>query len=83
MIGVNIGSKYVFPTHSTVTNSLTYRGAVCGVQAHWPELVPLLQSGRLHPEQFMTEHVPLSEGPEAYRRFNAREGGILKTVFLP
>jgi threonine dehydrogenase-like Zn-dependent dehydrogenase len=50
------------------------------VQRYWPELVPLIQAGRLHPERFVTNVMPLSEGAEAYRLFDAREAGALKMV---
>jgi threonine dehydrogenase-like Zn-dependent dehydrogenase len=50
------------------------------VPQHWPELIPLIQGGRLHPERFVTHEMPLSDGAEAYRLFDAREAGALKMV---
>jgi threonine dehydrogenase-like Zn-dependent dehydrogenase len=60
--------------------SLTFRIGTCSVPEHWPELIPLIQQGRLHPERFITHTMPLSEGAEAYRLFDAREDGALKMV---
>jgi threonine dehydrogenase-like Zn-dependent dehydrogenase len=62
---------------------LTFRIGTCSVQDTWPALVPLLQTGRLHPERTITHRMPLSAGAEAYRLFDAREDGILKTILVP
>ncbi|MCU1352057.1 MAG: alcohol dehydrogenase, partial [Acidimicrobiales bacterium] len=56
---------------------------LCSVQAELPALLPLVASGRLHPEVAVTHHLPLSEGPEAYRLFAAREAGVGKVVLDP
>ena len=44
---------------------------------------PLIQGGRLHPERYITHQMPLSQGAEAYRLFDAREAGALKMVLTP
>ena len=43
-------------------------------------IVKMTRCGRLHPERFVSHEMPLSEGAEAYRLFDAREGGTLKMV---
>jgi threonine dehydrogenase-like Zn-dependent dehydrogenase len=42
-----------------------------------------VQSGRLRPERYISHRMPLSEGAEAYRLFEAREAGALKMVLVP
>ena len=42
--------------------------------------MPLIQGGRLKPERYISHRMPLSEGAEAYRLFDAREAGALKMV---
>ncbi|MDP9237599.1 MAG: hypothetical protein M3P30_09435 [Chloroflexota bacterium] len=42
--------------------------------------MPLIQAGRLHPERVISHHLPLSQGAEAYRLFDAREGDALKVA---
>jgi len=44
-------------------------------------VLELLGTGRLDPSPLVTAHMPLSEAPEAYRRYAAREA--LKIVLTP
>jgi threonine dehydrogenase-like Zn-dependent dehydrogenase len=50
------------------------------VPEEWPALIPLVQSGRLKPERYISHTMPLSDGAEAYRLFDSREAGALKMV---
>jgi 2-desacetyl-2-hydroxyethyl bacteriochlorophyllide A dehydrogenase len=80
VVGVNLSPKFEFPMALAFMKNTTFRIGTCSVQCHWPELVPLIQGGRLHPERMITHRMPLSEGAEAYRLFDARAGGALKMV---
>ncbi len=82
-IGVNNNMAFPFPMALMLAKGLTFRMALCSVQSHWDELIPLVQSGRLHPEQFISHRMPLSQGAEAYRLFDAKEDGAMKMVFAP
>ena len=62
---------------------LTFRIGTCSVPEEWPQLIPLLQAGRLHPERFISHVMPLSAGEAAYSLFNAREQGTLKIILAP
>ena len=62
---------------------LTFRTGTCSVPEELPALFPLVQSGRLRPEKYISHRMPLSEGAEAYRLFEAREAGALKMVLTP
>jgi threonine dehydrogenase-like Zn-dependent dehydrogenase len=53
------------------------------VQDTWPALIPLLQTGRLSPQRQITHRLPLDAGAEAYRLFDARKDGVLKTILHP
>ncbi|MCK9247104.1 MAG: alcohol dehydrogenase catalytic domain-containing protein [Anaerolineaceae bacterium] len=82
-LGVNNSMQFAIPRQVFV-NNVTVRGNfVTEVHKYWPELVPLLQSGRLRSERFITERQPLSKGAEAYEIFDKREGGTLKAVLYP
>ena len=84
VIGVSSSSSFPFPMRKASFKLLTFRvAAASSVQRFWPDLIPLIQAGRLHPEQFITGEFPLSQGAEAYRQFNSRANGILKTVLVP
>lgn len=83
VIGVNQTRKFEFDMAVAFVKGLTFRIGTCSVQEHWPELIPLIQQGRLHPERFVTHHMPLSRGEEAYKLFDARRAGALKMVMTP
>ena len=38
---------------------LSFTIGACSVQQYWPELIPLIQGGRLHPERFVSHEMPL------------------------
>ena len=80
VIGVNQTPNFEFPMAMAFFKSLSFRIGTCSVPRWWPELVPLIQGGRLHPERFISHTLPLSDGAEAYRLFDAREDGALKMV---
>jgi 2-desacetyl-2-hydroxyethyl bacteriochlorophyllide A dehydrogenase len=79
-IGVNQNPQFQFNMAAAFFRGIHFTIGTCSVPQHWPELVPLIQSGRLHPERFISHTMALSEGAEAYRLFDAREGGALKMV---
>ncbi len=83
VVGVNQSQDFSFPMGQAFFKSLTFRIGLCPVQNLWPQLVPLVQAGRLHPERVITHRMSLAEGGEAYRLFDARENGALKMVLSP
>ena len=48
-----------------------------------PALIPLVQSGRLRPERYISHRLPLSAGAVAHAQFDRREAGTLKQVLVP
>lgn len=83
LIGVNTSQKFEFPVGRALVNNLTFRAGLCSIQPFWPELIPLVQQGRIRPEQVITHRLPLSQGEEAYRIFDGRLDGTLKMVLTP
>ena len=71
------------PLERAFAAGLTFRTGTCSVPEELPALFPLVQSGRLRPEKYISHRMPLSEGAEAYRLFEAREAGALKMVLTP
>jgi threonine dehydrogenase-like Zn-dependent dehydrogenase len=53
------------------------------VQQTWPQLVPLLQSGRLSVDGIFTTQMPLDAAPDAYRAVAARSGDVVKVLLTP
>jgi 2-desacetyl-2-hydroxyethyl bacteriochlorophyllide A dehydrogenase len=80
VVGVNQSPSFELNMAMAFFRGLSFTIGTCSVPEHWPELIPLIQSGRLHPERFVTHEMPLGDGAEAYRLFDAREAGALKMV---
>ncbi|MGQ5701204.1 alcohol dehydrogenase family protein [Sandaracinobacteroides sp. A072] len=83
VIGVQQARRYAFPLERAFAAGLTFRIGTCSVPEEWPALTPLVQSGRLKPERYISHHMPLSEGAEAYAMFDSRTEGALKMVLTP
>ena len=83
VIGVQQTKRYAFPLERAFGAGLTFRAGTCSVPEELPALFPLVQSGRLKPEKYISHRLPLSQGAEAYRLFEAREAGALKMVLAP
>ena len=83
VIGVQQARRYAFPLERAFAAGLTFRIGTCSVPEELPALFPLVQSGRLKPEKYISHRMPLSAGPDAYRMFEARENGALKMVLRP
>ena len=82
-IGVNQSMDFKFPMALAFIKGLTFRTGTCSVPKYWGELVPLVQAGKLKPEQTISHHMDLKDGAEAYRLFNAREDGAMKMILRP
>ena len=83
VIGVNTSPSMPFPMNSAFMKDLTFRTGLVPVPELWPALIPLVASGRLHPEVVFSHRMGLSEGVEAYRAFDARENGVMKILLDP
>ena len=83
VIGVNLEMDFPLPMPLAVTKDLTMTFGVVPVPEFWPALIPLLQSGRIRPEVAFSHRLGLSEGAEAYRRFDKREDGFMKVLLDP
>ena len=80
VIGVQQSRRYAFPLERAFAAGLTFRIGTCSVPEEWPALIPLVQSGRLRPERYISHRLGLSAGAEAYATFEKREHGALKMV---
>lgn len=80
VIGVQQSRRYAFPLERAFAAGLTFRIGTCSVPEEWPALIPLVQSGRLKPERYISHRMDLSQGADAYATFERRENGALKMV---
>lgn len=83
VIGVAQNNIFDFPLVRSFAKGLTFRIGGCSVIDCWPELVPLIQGGKLHPEWHVTSRFSLKDGAAAYEAFNGRKEGVLKVVMTP
>ena len=83
VIGVNLNLAYPFPMPMALFKRLTFRVTLASIPTTWSALVPLVATGKLHPEDVFTHRLGLSEAAEAYRIFDAREDGVLKVLLDP
>jgi 2-desacetyl-2-hydroxyethyl bacteriochlorophyllide A dehydrogenase len=83
VVGVNLNPDFSFPMAIALMKNLSFHIGVCPVPALWRHLVPLVQSGRLHPERVFTHRMPLAKGPDAYELFDRRADGVVKVLLEP
>jgi len=83
VIGVNLNLGLPFPMPVALFKKLTFRVTLASIPATWQSLLPLVASGRLHPEDVFTHRLGLSQAAEAYELFDARRDGVLKVLLDP
>src|SRR5688572_11607558 len=83
VVGVNLNLGYPFPMPVALFKRLTFRVTLASIPTTWSALIPLIATGKLHPEDVFTHRMALSEAAEAYRIFDAREDGVLKVLLDP
>lgn len=83
VVGVHDLQPFPFPALPALVRSITLRMTTAPVQQTWPQLVPLLQSGRLSVDGIFTTEMPLEAAADAYRAVAARSGDVVKVVLTP
>lgn len=78
VVGVHNLDPFPFPATISLIRSITLRMTTAPVQRTWPELVPLLQSGRLDVSGIFTHTVPLADAAAAYGKVAARTADCVK-----
>lgn len=69
--------------HQVMGKNLTLRSGIVNPQRYIPELMPLIESGRLDPTEIITHRMPLDDGIRGYEIFDAHEDDVLKVVLAP
>lgn len=83
VIGVSVNMEFPVPMPLVFMKRLTLKSALVNVPGTWDHLVPLIATGKLHPEEVFTHRMPLSQAAEGYRIFDNREDGVLKVLLDP
>jgi threonine dehydrogenase-like Zn-dependent dehydrogenase len=83
VVGVHNLQPFPFPALACLIRSITVRWTTAPVQRTWPELIPLLQSGRLDVNGIFTTTLPLNEAAKGYATAAARSGDDVKVLLTP
>lgn len=83
VVGVHDLQPYPLPILVCLLRSLTLRATTAPVQQTWPELIPLLQAGRLGITGIFTGALPLDAAADGYAAAMSRSAEHLKIQLLP
>ncbi|MDO3635691.1 zinc-binding dehydrogenase, partial [Mycolicibacterium arseniciresistens] len=80
VVGVHDLAPFPFPATMALLRSVTLRMTTAPVQQTWPQLIPLLQAGRLRVDGIFTTELPLDSASDGYRAVAARSGDVVKVL---
>ncbi|MCB0926344.1 MAG: alcohol dehydrogenase catalytic domain-containing protein [Mycolicibacterium insubricum] len=80
VVGVHDLNPFPFPATMSLIRSVTLRMTTAPVQQTWPELMPLIQSGRLDTSGIFTHTMPLDDAAAGYAAVAARDADCLKVI---
>ncbi len=78
VIGVHDLNPFPFPALMSLVRSITLRMTTAPVQRTWPELIPLIQAGRINTSGIFTHTMALDDAAEAYAAVAARSADCVK-----
>ena len=78
VVGVHDLNPFPFPATMSLVRSVSMRLTTAPVQRTWPQLIPLIQSGRLDTGGIFTDSMPLDDAPAAYARVASRSADCVK-----
>jgi threonine dehydrogenase-like Zn-dependent dehydrogenase len=83
VVGVHDLQPFPLPALACLIRSITLRMTTAPVQRTWPELIPLLQTGRLDVNGIFTTTLPLDEAAKGYATAESRSGDDVKIQLMP
>jgi threonine dehydrogenase-like Zn-dependent dehydrogenase len=83
VVGVHNLQPFPLPALTCLLRSITLRMTTAPVQRTWPELIPLLQSGRLNVDGIFTTTLPLGEAARGYAAVASRSADNVKVLLTP
>ena len=78
----NISPKVELPLQEIVTRQLRVQGS-CAICGEYPQVLELIENGKLDMEAILTAEVPLEEGPVWFHKLYNKEKGIMKVILKP
>jgi threonine dehydrogenase-like Zn-dependent dehydrogenase len=82
-IGVHTEDTIAFTPVEAYDKNITFKSGRCPARYYMERLVPVVQEKRRDITAIISHRVPLSEGVDAYEKFNARQFGYTKVVLVP
>jgi threonine dehydrogenase-like Zn-dependent dehydrogenase len=83
IIGVYPQTFHSFPIGMAMNKNLTVQMGNCPHRRYVPELVEMVRTGAIDPEQVLTQREPLTSAIEAYKAFDTRQPGWIKVELEP
>jgi len=83
VIGVHDLEPYPLPALTTLFRSVTLRMTTAPVHRTWPELVPMIRSGRLRTDGIFTHEFALDDAAAAYAAVAERSPDCIKVLLRP
>lgn len=83
VIGVYSGPSLNFPIEKILEKNLTLKGGNCNHRRYVPEMIELVRTRAIRPEELLTQKQPLVSAIEAYLAFDRHEPGWLKVELDP
>ena len=84
IVGVYSGVADPIPMDTLFDKQITVRMGQANVRRWTDDILPLLtDDDPLGVDDFATHHMPLSEAPEAYEKFQKKHDGAIKILFQP
>ncbi|WBU49412.1 glutathione-dependent formaldehyde dehydrogenase [Kosakonia pseudosacchari] len=81
--GVYAGFIHAFMFGDAFDKGLTFKMGQTHVHAYLPDLLPLIESGHLKPEEIVTHHLPLEEAARGYDIFDKHAEDCRKVILVP
>jgi threonine dehydrogenase-like Zn-dependent dehydrogenase len=82
-VGVHTEPHLALSPGEMYDRNLTYAAGRCPARHYLPAALDLATREARLLDSLVTHRLPLSDGPEAYRRFGAREPGWVKVLLIP
>ena len=83
VVGVYSEAQFAFPMFVSFLRNIRFLIGLCPATRYMPELLRLIEGGKLDPARIITHDMPLAEAPRAYDIFANRTENCTKVILRP
>ncbi|RRV41857.1 glutathione-dependent formaldehyde dehydrogenase [Pseudomonas sp. o96-267] len=83
IIGVYPHQAREFPIGQAMNKNLSINMGNCNHRRYIPQLIEMVQAGRIDPAKILTQVKPMSDAIEAFKAFDRRDSGWIKVQLQP